>query len=64
MADSRPRSAEIIFKVTEAVSSEIIGLAPRDALDKAVSEEIGLEGFGPERILEDRMARVMPDFNP
>ncbi len=48
----------------EAVSSEIIGLAPRDALDKAVSEEIGLEGFGPERILEDRMARVMPDFNP
>ncbi len=48
----------------EAVSSEIIGLAPRDALDRAVSDEIGLEGFGPETILEDRIARVMADFDP
>ncbi len=48
----------------EAVSSEIIGLVPRDALDKAVSDEIGLEGFGLERILEDRMARIIPDFKP
>ena len=48
----------------EAVSSEIIGLVPRDALDKAVSDEIGLEGFGLERILEDQMARIIPDFKP
>lgn len=48
----------------EAVSSEIIGLAPVEALDGAVSDEIGLEGFGPERILEDRIAQVIPDANP
>ena len=48
----------------EAVSSEIIGLAPRGALDEAVSDEICLKGFGPEKILEDRIARVIPDFNP
>ena len=48
----------------EAVSSEIIGLAPCDALDEAVADEIRLEGFGPQKILEDRIARVMADSNP
>ena len=45
----------------EAVSSEIIGLVPGDALDEVVSNEICLEGFGPEAILEDRISQVMLD---
>ncbi len=36
-------------------SSEIIGLCPREALPEGVAEEIRLEGFRPEQVLESHL---------
>ena len=36
--------------------SEIIGMLPRAALDGTTSEELQIKDFGPERILENRLA--------
>jgi len=41
--------------------SELIGLAPRAALDREIAERVQLEGFCPERhVLEDNLARRLP----
>ncbi|MBI2819786.1 MAG: glutamate formimidoyltransferase [Acidobacteria bacterium] len=40
-------------------SSEIVGLVPAKALDGATAAELGLVGFGPEKILENRLADVL-----
>ena len=40
-------------------SSEIVGLVPAKALDGATAAELGLAGFGPEKILENRLADVL-----
>ena len=43
----------------DAVSSELIGLAPRDSLDESIAQEICLEDFGTEKVLEDQIERAM-----
>jgi glutamate formiminotransferase len=40
-------------------SSEIVGLAPAEALGGATASEIQLIGFGPGKILENRVAEVL-----
>ena len=40
-------------------SSEIVGLVPAEALCGATTSELSLTGFGPEKILENRLADVV-----
>jgi glutamate formiminotransferase len=42
-------------------SSEIVGLVPAKALDGASVAELGLVGFGPEKILENRLTEVLKE---
>ena len=48
------------------VGSEIIGLAPRKAIERSGNLDLQLENFSPERILENRLAamRAEPSFLP
>ena len=40
-------------------SSEIVGLVPAEALGGATAAELSLAGFGPEKILENRLANMV-----
>jgi len=43
----------------ETLGSELVGLAPADALDETTARSVGLEDFGPHRILEERIREVV-----
>ena len=38
--------------------SEVVGLVPEGALEGATPESLGLAGFGPEKILENRLKEI------
>lgn len=42
------------------LSSEIVGLVPAKAMEGITPESLRLTGFGPEKILENRMAAILP----
>ncbi len=44
---------------SEVAGSELIGLVPREALPAGLERQILLEDFSPDRILENRIARVL-----
>jgi glutamate formiminotransferase len=44
------------------LSSEIVGLVPAKAMEGIAPESLRLVGFSPEKILENRLAAVLPDW--
>ena len=69
LLDYRRTSPEKVFATlcqlarqegVDVSGSELIGLAPRDALSEGVAERLAIEDFSPDRILENRIARLFP----
>jgi glutamate formiminotransferase len=49
---------EALARSVTVQSSEIVGLVPAEALGGVLPSELKLAGFGPEKILENRLAQV------
>lgn len=55
----RAVNAEAAKRGVQAVESELIGLAPRQALEGAAAELLQLTEFDSDRVIENRVAKVM-----